>query len=160
VGFHERLFLTADAGFAKTNRGDTYSYQSDGTYWRTGLDINMAKNPDKGNLIGVGLRYAKAVYKDEIAYTRSFLDQNDQTITQDVALENADLSSEWIEFVFKMKVKIWKRFYTGYTMRYQFFLQLDGAESELQPLDIPGYGKTSRPNSFGFDYYIGWRIDL
>ena len=159
-GIHDRYALVADLGTATTRRGDSYAYESKGSYWRSGIDVNMSKDVNSGNMIGIGLRYAQANFEDQIRITRSFQDKNDQVITQMFAYNNPQLSSEWMEFVFKMRVSIWKQLYMGYTLRYQFFNQLKGDDKNLQTFDIPGYGKTSKPNSFGFDYYVGWRINF
>lgn len=158
--FHEKFFLVADVGFANIDRGRTYRYKSEGSFWRLGIDANMAKNTDSGNMIGMGLRYAKASFGDRITFRRRLADQSEKTIRQDVLFSNPDVSSRWMELVFKMRIKVWRQFYSGYTLRYQFFLQTDGADSNLKPFDIPGYGKTTRSNSFGFDYYVGWRFDF
>jgi len=156
LGIHKYL-LVADVGFAQTERGEDYTYQSEGNYWRVGLDANLSKAWEDGQVLAIGLRYARANHSDQTAFTRTVVNGD----VQEFAFENADLSSRWAELVFKMRVKVWKGLSTGYTMRYQFLLVTQGLEgSQLQPFDIPGYGRTNRPSSFGFDYYIGWRIDF
>jgi len=155
MGIH-KFQLVADIGRAETNRGNDYVYRNDGTYWRVGFDINMSKAWEE-QMIGLGLRYARASYQDAAIFTRPLGDGSEQAFE----LANTDLEARWAELVFKMRVPVWKGLITGYTMRYQFFQVTQGLEgSQLKPFDIPGYGKTNRPNSFGFDYYIGWRIDL
>lgn len=155
LGIH-KFFLVADFGKAETLRGEDYSYQNEGSYWRAGFDVNMSKLWQE-QMIGLGLRYAQADFQDAATFTRVLGDGS----TQDFAFANPNLQSRWAELVFKMRVTIWKNLSTGYTMRYQFFERTKGLEgSQLKPFDIPGYGKTNRPNSFGFDYYLGWRINL
>ncbi|MCP4457144.1 MAG: hypothetical protein GY816_03815 [Cytophagales bacterium] len=160
VGLLKRYSLVADIGFANTSRGRTYDYESKGSFWRAGIDVNMSSNVESGDFIGMGLRYAKANFEDKISFDQTTEAQDGSSVIQNLAYANPNLSSEWMELVFKMRVNIWKQFYTGYTMRYQFYNQLNGADAELKPLDIPGYGKTTRPNSFGFDYYVGWRLSF
>ena len=160
LGIHKKYSLVADLGYAKTNRGKTYDYESKGSYWRVGIDANMSSDVESGNFIGMGLRYARANFEDRISYDQTTLDKNGNTLVQGLTYTNSKLTSDWMELVFKMRVNVWKQFYTGYTLRYQFFNQLDGADNELQTFDIPGYGKTTQPNSFGFDYYLGWRINF
>jgi len=158
LGIHKYL-IVADWGSANTERGTDYTYQSEGNYWRVGLDANMSKAWAEGQVLAIGLRYARANHADQTAFTRVFGANGE--IVQDFSFENTDLSSRWAELVFKMRTKVWKGLSTGYTMRYQFFLVTNGLEtSQLKPFDVPGYGRTNRPSSFGFDFYIGWRIDL
>jgi hypothetical protein len=158
LGIHKYL-LVADLGFAQTDRGTDYSYQSEGNYWRVGLDANMSAAWKEGQVLAIGLRYARANYGDQTTFTRVFGENGE--IIQEFAFENTELSSRWAELIFKMRVPFWKGLSTGYTMRYQFLLVTQGLEgSQLQPFDIPGYGRTNRPSSFGFDFYLGWRIDL
>lgn len=158
--FHERFFLVAAIGLAMTQRGKTYDYNSKGSYWRVGVDADMSKNPNSENVLGVGLRYAQANFEDQIIYLRSLQDQDGTPIAQKLAFSNPSLVAQWAELVFNMRVKIWKQFYLGYTLRYQFSLQIDKADNHLKPFDVPGYGKTTQSNSFGFDYYVGWRLNF
>ena len=160
LGIHKKYALVGDYGFANTVRGETYTYNNEGNFWRTGINVNMSSDKESGNFIGVGWRYARARFEDKIAYNLSAQDRNSETLIQNVNFENPKLTSEWMEFVVTMRVKIQKQFYTGYTLRYQFYNQLKYDREELKPFDIPGYGKTTKPNSFGFDYYVGWRLDF
>ena len=160
LGVHKKYTLVGDFGFAKVNRGETYSYKSQGKFWRAGIDVNMSGDKESSNFIGVGWRYARTRFDDEIAYDLSIAGGTSEDLIQNIRFENPKLTSEWMEFVVTMRVKIQKQFYTGYTLRYQFFNQLKYDREELKPFDIPGYGKTNRANSFGFDYYVGWRINF
>lgn len=160
LGIHKKYALVGDYGFARTERGETYTYKNEGVFWRTGINMNMSSDKESGNFIGVGWRYARARFEDNIAYDLSVLDQNSEAQIQNVNFENPKLTSEWMEFVVTMRVKIHNQFYTGYTLRYQFFNQLKYNREELKPFDIPGFGKTTNANSFGFDYYVGWRFDF
>lgn len=159
LGIHKYLII-ADFGFEEVSRGEDYLYESNGSYWRIGLDANLSTAWERGQVIAIGLRYAHATYEDRAQFTR-ITPAEPTDIIQEFDLSNTGLSSRWAELVFKMKVPVWKNLSTGYTMRYQFYQVTQGLKNnELQPLDIPGYGKTNRPNSFQFDYYIGWRLNF
>ncbi len=160
LGIHKKFTVVADIGQASTIRGKTYNYESHGTYWRAGIDANMSSDPESGNFIGMGIRYARASFNDKISYDKSTDDWEGETLEQNLNYSNPKLESEWVELVFKMRVKIWKQLYTGYTLRYQFFNQLNNGNETLNTFDIPGYGKTTIANSFGFDYYVGWRMNF
>ena len=121
IGFHKKYSLTADIGFANTTRVETYDYSSEGSFWRAGIDVNMSSNTESGNFIGMVLRYARANFEDRINFDQTTLDRSEMPINQNLTFVNPNLTSEWMELVFKMRVNLWKQFYSGYTMRYQFF---------------------------------------
>lgn len=150
-----RYFVVADFGTANTDRGGDYSYTNSGTYWRVGIDANMSKAWRQDNILAFGLRYGRANFEDQADYSRTLASGEELTFRN----ENEQVTARWAELVFKLRSVIWKDLIAGYTMRYQFYALVDGA-GDLQPFDIPGYGKTDRPNSFGFDFYLGWRINL
>ena len=156
-----KFYVTMDFGTQKSRRGDDYVYSNDGSYWRAGLDVNMSANWQDGNMIGMGLRYGRASFDEYTSFTKSVYDTDGNVFfEQNIDLTNPNASAQWAEIVFKMRGKIWKNFYTGYTMRFQFFMNTNTTGSELRTFDIPGYGKITKPNSFGFDYYIGWRFNF
>ncbi len=153
--------ITVDYGTQKTQRGEDYSYTNDGSYWRAGIDVNMSANWQDGNMVGMGLRYCQATFDENTTVIQRLEDvEGNVFFEQSIDLSNPNVSAQWAELVFKMRGKIWKNLYTGYTMRFQFFMNTDVGDSELRPFDIPGYGKTTKPNSFGFDYYVGWRFNF
>lgn len=152
VGIH-KFFLVADFGDEETVRS---AYGMSGNYWRTGIDLNLSEAWEDGNLIGLGVRYARASFSDVAVIIRS----HEDVVFERVELSNPDLTARWAELVFKIKGKLYKNIYTGYTMRYQFWELVSPTPRELRPFDIPGFGKTKRPNSFQFDYYIGWRFSF
>lgn len=155
LGIH-KFFLTGDFGFEETVR---QTYSSNGSYWRIGLDANMSAKWEEGNMIGIGLRYARANFSDQAVFSQTLLDGNDDPVlVQQIELSNDNLQARWGELIFKMRGAIHKNLYMGYTMRYQFYMILSPYPEELRPFDVPGYGKTRRPNSFQFDYYVGWRF--
>lgn len=148
-----KFYLVGDLGFETTDR---LGYESEGTYWRAGLDVNLSAAWEEGQFIGLGLRVAQANFSDQALVTRTLVDESELLVN----LANDNLKAQWAELVFKIRGKIAGNIYTGYTMRYQFFLNYDKYPEELRPFDVPGYGKTKRPNSFQFDYYIGWRFNF
>lgn len=148
-----KFFLVGDMGSEKTER---LGYQMEGNYWRAGLDINLSSAWEEGQFIGLGLRVAQANFSDQAQITRTLVDDSELAVN----LNNEDIKAQWAELVFKIRGKIAGNLYTGYTMRYQFFRNYDPYPEELRPFDVPGYGKTKRPNSFQFDYYIGWRFNF
>ena len=151
-----RFFLVLDMGFSNTSRGDSFQYTSEGSYWRAGIDANMSTAWRDGNMIGLGLRYCRASYDERI----NFDDTNVLSETTSVTLQNTDMGAQWGELVFKIRGEIQNNLYAGYTMRYQFFQTIDERSENLETYDIPGFGRTFQRNSFGFDFYIGYKCDF
>ncbi|MEO9482827.1 MAG: DUF6048 family protein [Ekhidna sp.] len=144
--------LVVDFGVEEHKRGESFAYQNKGSYYRVGFDRNFSKDRSSGNVLSLGLRYARASFDDQLLYTA------DQGFgQQDYLLENNSLSARWMEVTFNLRGKIVSNLYMGFTMRWQFLHQING-EGELKTFDIPGFGKTNRQNSTAFDYYFMWRI--
>ena len=147
-----RYNVVLDYGIEEHQRGETFNYENKGSYFRAGIDRNFAKDQQSGNVLSLGLRYARANFEDRLVYTDDlgFGEQN-------FVLSNSDLSARWFEVAFGLRGKLISNFYMGFTMRWQFARRIDG-EGELKTYDIPGFGKTKRQNSTAFDYYLMWRI--
>ncbi len=147
-----RYHVVFDYGVEEHQRGETFDYLNNGSYFRAGVDRNFSKNKDSGNSLTLGLRYARAYFSDEFSYTsdQGFGEENYQ-------LENNDLTARWLELAFGVRGRVVSNFFMGFTMRWQFSRKIDG-EGDLKSFDIPGFGKTRRQNSTPFDYYLMWRI--
>ena len=141
-----------DFGTEKNERSGSYTYENKGTYFRVGVDRNFVQNPGKGNVLALGLRYARAGFEDQLIYTL-----NNGFGDQEIDLSNTDLKARWFELNFTLRGKIVSQLYTGFTLRWKFSRKVFGEET-LQTFDIPGFGNTKRENATSFDYYVMWRI--
>ena len=146
--------IVVDFGVEEHKRGDSFNYINKGSYYRVGFDRNFSRNKKSGNVLSLGLRYARANFEDELMYTADF-----GFGEQDYLLENNSLTAGWAEVVFNVRGKVFSNFYMGFTMRWQLLRTING-EGELKAFDVPGFGKTRRQNSTAFDYYFMWRIPL
>ncbi len=149
-----RSNLVFNYGIEENKRGGSFHYQNDGNYFRAGIDRNFVKNQGSGNVLSLGLRYARANFEDALTFTT-----DNGLGKQNITLSNPDLQSRWIELVFNVRGKIVANLYAGFTLRWQVAKKVDG-EGELRTFDIPGFGNTKRKNSTAFDYYLVWRIPL
>lgn len=145
--------VVVDFGVEEHKRGDSFAYENKGSYYRIGIDRNFTKDRASGNVLSLGLRYARAGFEDQLMFTTT-----DQGFgEQDILLENSSLSARWMEVTFNIRGRIVSNLYMGFTMRWQFLRKING-EGDLKTFDIPGFGKTRRQNSTAFDYYLMWRI--
>ncbi len=151
-----RYYLAVDYGTWRSDFAlDNGSYQNDGTYFRVGADVNfLLKDPDR-NMVFLGVRYARSQFSHTANY--SFEDavfgEIDQTVT------SADAQGAWREITGGLRVKIWKWVWMGYTARFKFGLNTKG-EGDLKAYDVPGYGRTIKPNTWGFNYQLFLRIPV
>jgi hypothetical protein len=70
---------------------------------------------------------------------------------------NDALSGSWFELNAGLKARIYKPLYMGFTVRYKFLLNVQGAET-LRPYFVPGFGRYIDNNTWGFSYYLSFRI--
>lgn len=141
--------------WSRTFSPDSGAYSNRGNYWRIGADVNfLLKDPDK-NLLFFGVRYG-----------RSKFSENYQLIATDPVwgrftstYENADVKARWFELTGGIRVKMWKMIWMGYTARFKFALKTNDAGSMI-PSDVPGYGRTDKNSTWGFNYQIFIRIPV
>ncbi len=149
-----RFFVAGSYGTQTLTRNETdFTYSTDGSYFRFGLDYNFLYTNLDENVAFGGFRYAQANYTDAITYTVT----DDVWGTQTITNSNPDLSVRWFEFVAGMKVRIWHQLYLGYTVRLKFSKQIKGAD-ELTPFDIPGFGRANQSSNVGINYHVFYRI--
>lgn len=152
LAFHHYLFAL-DVGMENNERSADYRYTSRGSYWRAGLDRNFVKNKQSGEVLSLGLRYARASFSDELFYELDIPGFEDS----ELLLENTDLTARWLEVTVNLRGRLLSNLYSGFTLRWQFGRSIAG-QGELQAYDVPGFGITKRQNSTAFDYYLIWRI--
>ena len=151
-----RYYLAVDYGqWAQITTIPNGRYNNDGKYVRFGVDVNMLKRDPDRNMFFMGLRYAHASFSDSASYQI----ENKVYGDRQKYLVNTNLTADWLEVTTGLRVKIWKFFWMGYTVRLKFAPQVHG-NGELQSYDIPGYGVSSRTAYWGFNYQIFFRIPV
>jgi hypothetical protein len=153
VDFH-RYLLNAEIGsWGRNFKSDSASYKNNGTYWRAGIDVNfLTRDPDR-NVFFLGFRYARSNYSEQTTYTVD--DQYWGVINGNAS--NGNVNTRWLELTMGLKVKIYKFIWLGYTSRLKFGLKKNLHNAMLSS-DVPGYGRTDKDNTFGFNYYVMFRI--
>ncbi|MGC1243925.1 MAG: DUF6048 family protein [Chryseosolibacter sp.] len=151
-----RYFLAIDYGnWGRDFHSDSAAYSNQGRFWRAGVDVNfLTKDPDR-NVFFLGARYGKSVFTESMSVSRYdpiWGQLNDN-------FYHADVDAWWLELTTGLRVKIWKIFWIGYTGRFKFALNTEGTD-EMLPHDVPGFGKTDKETSWGFNYYLMIRIPL
>ncbi len=152
-----RYYLTADFG----SWGRTYfpaggAYNNDGRYYRIGVDVNFLKKDPDRNMFFIGMRYGRSKFSEDFV-----LEINDpawgQAGTQHYV--NTGTKARWFELTTGLRVKIWKIIWMGYTARFKFGLKTSDT-IEMIPSDVPGFGRTDRPTTWGFNYQVFVRLPV
>lgn len=154
----DQFFFTAEYGQESTRRGETFDYQSDGTYFSFGPEVNFLRLNTEGHGIIFGLRYGHAEFSDQLSFTRDstyFGGPDPQLITNG----NPNLKANWMEMTLGLSAKVWKNLYMGYTVRYKVLRQVKGI-GEMAPYDVTGFGLYEDNTGVRFNYYIGWAIQF
>lgn len=148
-----RYYLVAEVGQWKRNfttLDETYS--NDGSYWRMGVDVNFLKKDEQKNMFFLGVRYASAAFNEQLD-----ISLGNTWNTGSTSYSNTNTRATWAEATGGLRVKMGKFFWMGYTARYKFALNTK-EQTNLVPHDVPGYGKTNKSSTWGFNYQLFFRI--
>ncbi|MFY0654166.1 MAG: hypothetical protein JXQ96_19170 [Cyclobacteriaceae bacterium] len=150
----DRYFFVLDLGRESNSiSNDNFNYSNSGNYFRTGIQVNMMPYNPNRNFFFLGFRYARSSFRDDISYIDSFEKWGDKTLN----FENKGVSARWFELNMGMKVKVFERLYFGYTIRYKMAKKMTGY-GELNPRNIPGFGRGDKSSVAGFNYYFLYHI--
>jgi hypothetical protein len=148
-----RYFFTVELGnWQRHFDTNNEIYSNKGTYWRTGVDLNFLKTDPEKNMLFLGVRYASGTFSEGLT-----LLTDDQWGSGPRVFTNTDARANWVELIGGLRVKMWKFVWLGYTARYKFGLNMTGL-SNLAPHDVPGYGRTDKNTTWGFNYSVLIRI--
>lgn len=151
-----RYLLAVEYGkWARNFPGDSVSYQNDGSYWRTGVDVNFLTRDPERNIFFIGVRYARSKYSESM----SLIAGDSIWGFENRGYINNDIRARWFELTTGLKVKIWKFIWFGYTARLKFGLNKDESRQMIS-YDIPGYGRTDKDTYWGFNYQVMVRIPI
>lgn len=151
----DQFFLAAEYGTQSTQRGETYRYTNEGSYFSVGPEINFLKNATNGNALTFGLRYGQASFSDELSYAKSGGFFGDIMVTEG----NPDLKARWMELTVSLAANVWKGLYLGYTVRYKVLRTVENI-GVMAPYDVPGFGLYEDNTGVQFNFYVGWAIPL
>lgn len=154
IDFH-KFFGVVEIGQGNFNTNETSTeYTSNGFYYRIGVDANfIAKDPNL-NVFFFGLRYASSIYNEKMSGELPSSGWG----TQPIDLEQNNSKASWAEMDIGMRVRLWKSFFAGYTARLKLLKHNTSTENAFQSYYVPGYGKSDRTTSWGFNYYIQYRF--
>ena len=174
VNLKNKLIPTIELGMGST---DTWSetgihYKSKAApFFRIGVDYNtMAKKKEKNSYLYAGLRYGFTSFK----YDVSTLPVDDPiwgdnianpSLTDDIWGGSVPFnhpgmkaSVQWLEIVLGVKVRIYKNFNMGWSIRMKYKTSATTGEFG-NPWYVPGYGKF-KSNNMGITYSLIYKLPL
>lgn len=174
VNLKNKFIPTLEFGMGGT---DTWSetgihYKSKAApFFRIGMDYNtMAKKKEKNSYLYAGIRYAFSSFKYDVA-TLPAQDPIWGDAIGNPSLEDdywggsipfnhkgMKASMHWMELVLGVKVRIYKNFNMGWSVRMKYKLNASTGEYG-DPWYVPGYGKY-KSNNMGITYSLIYKLPL
>ena len=138
--------------FAETN--DNVEYSMKGNFLRVGPEVNFLATDRHLNSFTFGLRYAWSSFSETVV--GEVIEDNWGAVPVSFDIENN--KSQWVEMTTGVRVRLWEGIFTGYIFRFRFLRSGTVPDVPFEPYYVPGYGLGARPSTWGFRYYVLYRI--
>lgn len=156
---HNRYMPAFEFGFGEANNtpaDNNYTYHSGlAPYFKIGMDYNFLYNSNPDYQVFAGLRYGFSPFKWTL---------RDVTVDGDYWGEPTEMkfpelntTAGYLEFLFGIKVKIYKQISMGWTFRYHRLIHY-GPKTNGKPWYVPGYGATN--SSIGASVSVFYTLPL
>lgn len=156
-------YVAVEFGYLdKITKEDYLNFTTKGTYIKTGFNYNAFNNlKGMSNEIYVGLRYGLSFFNQTLnSYTPNVKGTYIIPTTLEPATEFNDLTAQWIEFVFGMKVETYKNLYLGVGVSFNKLINTTDPEN-FKNLHIPGFNRVFLNNmGIGFNYTLSYLIPI
>jgi hypothetical protein len=155
----ENLYPVIEFGFNSLSlERENYDYYSNGNYFRLGADYNILKLDarDQYEMAFIGVRYAYSSFTynaDDIHITESYWGDYSGLVPETL------IKAHWIEFTLGLRAEIFKNIFMGWSFRGRIMLS-SNKSSNIDPYNIPGYGKGKNNTSAGFNYSVYYKIPM
>lgn len=155
------IYPVIDLGYQHVKiTSENYHYSSSGLFTRIGADVNLLKydkQADVYEMMYVGGRYGFSLFNqqaDNITITDLYWgDYNDGQI------EKHNLHVHWISFVGGMRAEVFRNFFMGWSVFLNIKFYQSGPK-DMEPYNIPGFGKGANRATAIFNYTVSYRIPL
>ena len=139
-----RFLPVIEVGYGKAdaiNDGNNLHYKTSAPYFRIGMDYNVFhKKTHLPGYLYVGLRYGMSSFSYDVDGP-SMTDPNyGGEISYPFAYSGMKSTASWLEGVLGLKVKIYKGFCMGWSVRYKMRMNVEGHDNSI-PWYVPGFGK-------------------
>ena len=132
-----------------------YEYYNQGSFIRTGIDMNMLK-PKKSQgryWAGIGLHYGLSIFTSEVpSYTK---ENYWGSVSSSIPRERS--MGHYVEFTPGVRAELFRNLSVGWTISIRKMISVNSG-SNLKPIYMPGYGDGGKSVTTGLSYFIVWNI--
>ena len=161
--FLKNYYAAVELGFLdKTTNEDYINFTTKGSYFKVGFNYNAYENwAGMNNEIYVGLRYGLSFFNQTLnSYTPNVPGTYFIAETLEPNTVFNDLTAQWVEFVFGMKVETFKNLYLGVSISFNNMISTTDPEN-FKNLQVPGFNRVFLNNTgVGFNYTISYLIPI
>ncbi len=159
----KNYYAAVELGFLdKTTSEDYINFTTKGSYIKVGFNYNAYQNwIGMTNEIYVGLRYGYSFFSQTLnSYTPNVKGTYLIPETIEPNTEFNDLTAQWVEFVFGMKVETFKNLYLGASISFNNMISTKEPEN-FKNLHVPGFNRVFLNNSgVGYNYTMSYLIPI
>ena len=163
IRISRNYYAAVELGFLdKTTTEDYINFATKGSYIKAGFNYNAYKNwKGMNNEIYVGLRYGLSFFNQTLNnYTPNVKGTYFIPNTTESNTEFKDLTAQWVEFVFGMKVETFKNLYLGTSVSFNNMTSTKDPEN-FKNLYVPGFNRVFLNNTgIGFNYTLSYLIPI
>jgi len=146
----------------KTTNEDYLNFSTKGSYIKAGFNYNAYENwLGMHNEIYVGLRYGLSFFNQTLnSYTPNVKGTYFIPIAVEPNTEFKDLTAQWVEIVFGMKVETFKNLYLGASVSLNSMRKTKEPEN-FKNLYVPGFNSVfMNDKGIGFNYTLSYLIPI
>jgi len=156
-------YAAFEMGFdEKTTNEDYLNFTTKGSYIKAGFNYNAYKNwAGMNNEIYVGVRYGLSFFNQTLnSYTPNVKGTYFIPTTFEPNTEFNDLTAQWVEFLFGMKVETFNNLYLGVSVSFNNMINTEEPEN-FKNLYVPGFNRVFLNNAgVGFNYTLSYLIPI
>ncbi|ADQ78375.1 hypothetical protein Palpr_0213 [Paludibacter propionicigenes WB4] len=163
IDLKHKFYPTFEFGYAGADKltVDNVGFNTNGVFWRGGIDINMLKHKKAANAINSMLLLGVRLGVSNFNYSISNVNITDEYWggpVQAMNYNNLSTTKVWLELTAGIRVEVLKNIYMGWTIRNKNLLT-STADGAVTPWYIPGFG-TNKSSNLGLNYTIGYKFQL
>ena len=160
ANFKNRFLPVVEVGYGKAdaiNDGNDLHYKTSAPYFRIGIDYNVFhKKTHLPGYLYAGLRYGMSSFSYDISGPDMTDPNYGGEITVPYSYSGIKSTASWVEAVVGLKVKIYKSFCMGWSVRYKKRISITEHDNSI-PWYVPGFGKNAG-SSFNLMYNLIYNL--
>jgi hypothetical protein len=137
---------------------ENFRYSSNGSYLRIGFDYNIfepyARNQYEMAFVGIRYAFSSLRYGADNIFI-----QDGYWGDFSANLPERKMHANWVEIAGGLRVELFHNLFAGWSLRARFMIYKT-KDVNMNPFNIPGYGKGSLKSALGFNYSIYYRIPV